>query len=247
MITQAKRILRAAHLEDLGRALHHNMRRFKRRILGVDKRLVRDYLASYPIKKLHIGCGSHIIDGWLNSDFLPPSRDILQLDATSRFPFSDEVFDYIFSEHMIEHLSYPQGAFMLSECHRILRQGGKVRISTPDLAFLINLYGHNKSLIYLNYIKWATDAFIQTAPEYMDTFVINNFVRAWDHLFIYDEKTLRLSLENSGFVNVVRCETNASEDKTLCGLECEKNLPEGFYRLETVTLEGTKRSGAALL
>ena len=33
-------------------------------------------------------------------------------------------------------VSYPDGHAMLRECHRILRPGATVRISTPDLAFL---------------------------------------------------------------------------------------------------------------
>ena len=32
------------------------------------------------------------------------------------------------------------------------------------------------------------------APKDLDTFLLNKFVRAWGHLFIYDEKTLRFAL-----------------------------------------------------
>src|SRR4030095_12453732 len=133
-------------------------------------------------------CGDHLLDGWLNADLFPRSAMVLHLDATGPFPFGDEEFDYVFSEHMIEHISYAQGLHMLSECYRILRKNRKIRISTPNLAFLIDLYKERKSDLQNEYIKWATDEFISFAPGYTDTFVINNFVRDWGHRFIYDEK-----------------------------------------------------------
>ena len=63
---------------------------------------------------------------------------------------------------MIEHISYPQGLFIMSECYRILKANGKIRISTPNLAFLIDLYKEDKSGLQQEYIKWATDQFIHS-------------------------------------------------------------------------------------
>jgi predicted SAM-dependent methyltransferase len=162
------------------------------------------------------------------------------LDATKPFPLENDEFDYVFSEHMIEHVSYRQGEMMLQECFRILRTNGKLRVSTPDLSFLINLYNEDKTSAQREYIKWATDKFIRDAPRYEDTFVINNFVRAWGHLFIYDEKTLRSSMAKAGFTHIVRCDLNQSDDHSLSQLENDTRLPKGFLKLETMTLEGRK-------
>ncbi|PID75572.1 MAG: hypothetical protein CSB23_03300 [Deltaproteobacteria bacterium] len=205
-----------------------------------DKKNIVEYLAEKKIKKLHIGCGRNFLDGWLNSDLSPNSQDIISIDATAPFPFKNETFDYIFSEHMIEHISYPNGLLMLNECYRILKNSGAIRISTPDLFFLIDLYGDKKTKLQEDYIKWATDNFVKYAPCYDSIFVINNFVRDWGHLFIYDEKTLRASLKSAGFKNVVRCNLNESANEALCGLENENRMPEGFLKLESITLEGEK-------
>jgi hypothetical protein len=59
-------------------------------------------------------------------------------------------------------------------------------------------------------------------------------------LFIYDEKTLRSSLEKAGFADIVRCDLNESKDESLRKLENENRMPEGFVKLESFTLEGTK-------
>lgn len=129
---------------------------------------------------------------------------------------------------------------MLAECFRVLKEEGTIRLSTPDLSFLIDLYKDDKSNLQKEYIKWSTDTFIRDVHYYDDTFVINHFMRDWGHLFIYDEKTLRSSLEKAGFTRVTRCALNQSEDDSLRNLENEKRMPEGFLRLETITLEGRK-------
>ena len=141
---------------------------------------------------------------------------------------------------MIEHISYSQGLQMLSECRRVLRKNGKIRISTPDLAFLIDLYKEEKSDPQKEYIKWASDSFLPDATCNDDTFVINNFVRDWGHQFIYDEKTLSESMEMAGFTKVTRCELDQSKFDALRNLENKNRVPEVCLILETMILEATK-------
>jgi predicted SAM-dependent methyltransferase len=198
------------------------------------------YLAAHAVAKLHLGCGTRVLDGWLNVDIEPCSPQVLRLDATQPFPFADASFDYLFSEHMIEHLSYPQGLQMLTECRRVLKPGGVLRIATPDLAFLVALYGTGKSALQNAYLEWARARFIAWAPEASDTFVINNFVRDWGHQFVYDAKTLHRALHDAGFTAPVACEINTSSHDALCGLEHLERMPEGFLRLETMIFEAAR-------
>jgi predicted SAM-dependent methyltransferase len=210
-----------------------------RRVPRVDRKLISAYMSQHEIRKLHIGCGDHLLDGWLNADYHPVSPKVLHLDATRRFPLGDKVIDYVFSEHMIEHIEYRQGMHMLRECYRILKPDGKIRVTTPDLAFLIALYAKERSDLQSAYIKWSTDRFIG-GPSNQATFVINNFVRNWGHQFIYDEQILRASLETAGFARVVVRELGKSDHGAFCNLENEERLPRGFLRLESIVLEGTK-------
>ena len=102
-------------------------------------RKIRTYLHNHSLKKLQLGTSNNPISGWLNTDLLPTSREVVYLDATRPFPFDGEVFDYVFSEHVIEHLEHPSAVSMLHECFRVLKPGGRIRISTPDLRVLIGL------------------------------------------------------------------------------------------------------------
>jgi len=210
------------------------------RFTGWDRKAAARYIAESPVRKLHIGCGKNILPNWLNMDYLPLSRAALYLDARRPFFFKGDTFDYIFSEHMIEHISYDDGLKMLVECRRVLKPLGKLRISTPDLTFMIGLCRSEKSALEREYIKWASDVFCNGCPGVNEVFVINYFMRNWGHTFIYDENTLRNAMTTAGFTNIVKCDLQESEDAALRNLENEARLPPGFLRLETITLEGAK-------
>jgi len=195
-------------------------------------------------KKMHLGCGSNILPGWINTDFPPKSDSVIELDATKIFPFKDNEFDYIFSEHMIEHISFEDGFHMLKECFRVLKPGGKIRCSTPDLRFLIDLHLHPEKDLNNRYISWAVDKFWGNGI-YLPGMVFNNFVRNWGHLFIYDKETLTKALTLSGFTNITQWLISESDDDDLKNLENEtrrvkKGMPAGFLQLESMTFEGSK-------
>ena len=211
------------------------------------------------MKKLHLGCGNHLLDGWINTDnnldqktkFVRlkahPSGYKKYLDVTKPFSMEDNEVDYIFSEHLIEHIQYHEGKFMLDECYRVLNNRGKIRISTPDLAFLINLYRDDKTDLqneYIDDLDYSFNGmryFINGKIDFpTDTFVINNFVRAWGHKFIYDEKTLRDLMTWVGFKDIKRYKIDESDDSNFVGLSNKSRLPDGHLELETFVLEGVK-------
>lgn len=234
------KLVRSNHLEDFALSLLVGFIYTKRSVLRTDARIAKKHFFNHSTKKLHIGCGENILKDWLNSDYYPQSDNIICLDSTRPFPFESNVFDYIFSEHMVEHITYPQGLQMLSECYRVLNSGGKIRIATPDLSFLIDLYSTDKSELQKEYLKYITKNVIDSAPCCEDTFVINNFMMGFKHKFIYDEKTLRYSLEKVGFIKISKYEVSKSEDDELRNLENISHMPEGFLKLETIVLEAIK-------
>ena len=223
MQKRIKAVLKSHGLASPAKELYRTASKLYRTIIGSDRLLVKRYLGQRETRKLHIGCGGNVLKNWLNTDYFPETRDVIHLDATQRYPFSDNTFDYIFSEHMIEHVPYVSGQRMLRECWRVLKVGGRIRISTPDLSFLIALYGSDKSALQSEYIKWAAGMCGDRTPA-EDAFVINEFVRAWGHAFIYDEKTLRKSLERAGFREIGRLRLNESRDEALRNLENEERL-----------------------
>jgi predicted SAM-dependent methyltransferase len=198
-----------------------------------------EYLNSAPVRKLQLGCGGNILPGWLNTDgqndgWAHPHS--VKLNAAEPFPLPDAVFDYVYSEHMIEHLTFAQGQVMLSECFRVMRPGARIRISCPGLEFLIKMYQDPNALEY----KYINDLKPEWAPYPSAIFTFNNFVRDWGHQFIYDRPTLVNCLLAAGFDNITEHAILESSDPNLQNLEVHGRLPPGMLQLETMTFEATR-------
>jgi predicted SAM-dependent methyltransferase len=204
------------------------------------KKSINRYLISHPIKKLQIGCGPNILADWLNTDVIP-SNNVVFVDASKQLPFKDRCFNYVFCEHLIEHLDYGKGTNLIRECLRVLVPGGKLRISTPDLNFLINLYNQDKSDLQKRYIKWSIDTFSNHIGIYNEVIVINGFFRYWGHQFIYNFELLKHILISQGFIEIQRQNVGQSTDFNLANLERHNlSIPDDFNRLETFVIEAVK-------
>lgn len=209
----------------------------------VNNRIAMNYFESANPRKLQIGSGTNYLAGWLNTDIYPSNR-IMFLDASKKFPFADCMFDYVFNEQFIEHLAYLDGVRFVQECYRVLKFGGKLRIFTPDLKFLVELYNENKTELQKEYIMRVA------AHGYaLDTFIINNFFylntpRGWGHKFIYDYKVLEQLLFLCKFVDVKRCIVGESDDRNLRGIELHGRVleHEAFNRFESMAVEARKVS-----
>jgi predicted SAM-dependent methyltransferase len=209
----------------------------------IDKALV-DYLKGPPPHRLEIGAGPNGKPGWLATDLLAGvgrnGTRIVALNATERFPIPADCFDFIFIEHMIEHIGFDDGLNMLSECHRILKPDGVLRVVTPSLGFLLKVLSPDRGMLEERYREWSVTTCEVYPPAVTNAFFLNNFVRNWGHNFIYDHETLRLALTLAGFREVVICDLNASVHEPLHDLEAEHRLPPGFLKLESMVFEAVK-------
>lgn len=249
--------------------LEYNQEKESEIVMQKRQKLIEVYLASNDIPKLQIGAGNNPITGWLNTDLEPLSEDILYINALEAMPFDDQVMDYVFCEHMIEHIDYKGGLFMLRECHRILKPGGKIRIATPDVERIVGLYDPNKTDFQRRYLEWSAKVGIglysseksemqRRRPEWdIDPvhvnryfpdasqdpvcFVVNNFFRSYGHRFLYDKKTLSAAMSEAGFINLGFVSPGESNDTNLRGLEAHHRIiGEELNQFETMVLEGIR-------
>jgi predicted SAM-dependent methyltransferase len=204
-------------------------------------RLTQDYFVSHRVRKLHLGAGPTVLPGWLNTDVYAWTTQTAYLDATKRFPFPEESFDYVFSEHMIEHVWWTDALFMLRECWRVLKPGGRIRIATPDLAVLTTTLERSSEPMSQKYIRWITDKWLPDIDLYHPCFVLNNAFKNWGHQLLYDESLLREALERTGFAEIRRCSANFSEDEHLCSVDSHGTSgDEEFTSFETMTFEARR-------
>ncbi len=159
--------------------------------------------------KLHLGCGTHALDGWVNLDLDAPAADV-HADLRQALPFPDATADWIFCEHVIEHITREEGLRLLVECRRVLTLSGVLRLSTPDLRWLIAQY------IADNLDEWRDVTWTpQTSCQLM-----NEGMRSWGHQFLYDRDELTALLHQAGFTAIRTMPHRQSEHLALTGLEC---------------------------
>ena len=200
------------------------------------------YLAAAPLAKLQLGSGHNLMDGWLNTTLYPIEPGTVFLDVTRPFPMPDCHFDYIFSEHVIEHIEFHEAGYMLLECFRALKSGGRIRIATPDLKQIVALYTQPKGAAQRAYIQWIMDTFVPEGDAFSPAYAINQSFHGWRHKFIYDEETLVAALTFAGFRDIKREAPGESADENLRGLEQHGSYVgnEAAMRYETMVFEATK-------
>jgi predicted SAM-dependent methyltransferase len=202
------------------------------------------YFKRVPPEKrcLSIGSGLMVIDGWLCTDPVPVKPATVYLDATRHWPMPSASFRYIACEHMIEHVPYEAGLQVISEAHRVLQRDGVFRISTPNLD-AIRLLPDSDDPDVEDYIRWSNRTYgsaEERADEASPTHVINRMMRAWGHIYLYDEGTLRRALTRAGFRQVVRCEPGMSRHAELVGVDRHADsIGDTANRIESLILEAT--------
>lgn len=113
--------------------------------------------------KLHLGCGTTLLEGWVNVDYAVGARlrklpllggvvartglfdaswhPSIQLhDLRRPFPWSEGAASYVYSAHFLEHITKEAGERFLAEAYRVLRRSGVMRIVVPDLRAVVDGY-----------------------------------------------------------------------------------------------------------
>jgi predicted SAM-dependent methyltransferase len=94
------------------------------------------------MKYLNLGCGSHYSTSkeWTNLDFVSNSKDVIAHNLLNGIPFESQSFDAVYHSHVLEHFSKADGEKFISECFRVLKRGGVIRIAIPDLERIARKY-----------------------------------------------------------------------------------------------------------
>lgn len=119
-------------------------------------------------------------------------------NAVSRIPHPDATVDVIYSSHMIEHLDRREARQFLSECRRVLKPGGVLRIVVPDLRVTVNDYvAKGNADIFLDHLQLALDK-----PHGLKRRLRHLLVGDRNHHWLYDKKSISRLLTANGFDEV---------------------------------------------
>jgi len=154
-----------------------------------------------PHAKLHLGCGSRRVPGWLNVDIQRSDYDVDL--AGGYLPWKSGVFDLVVSQHFVEHLELQAQLLPLfEELRRVLRQGGEIWLSCPDIEKICRSYLDHGML---DLLEDRRSRFPSYSLEDIPTcHLINDlFHQGGEHKNLFDFELLEWALNKTGFSEVV--------------------------------------------
>jgi len=189
--------------------------------------------------RLNLGCGPNAPSSWLNLDgswnawlynhggirWALATLGVINRDQGSQWsvrpiihdlrrplPFREDTLSAVYASHILEHLYLVDARRLLTECRRVLKPNGVIRIIVPDLRFMVTEYlaKKNDSGRALSEKIRAADylnerlAFRKPAPPGGN--LLLRFYETWkdlhSHYWMYDSDSLACYVEQAGFAEV---------------------------------------------
>lgn len=191
------------------------------------------------LERVNLGCGPNAPTGWLNVDgswnawfsnhrFLRKALQTIGLikanvganwkvrplvhDLTRPLPFETDGVSAIYGSHVLEHLYQADAQRLLTECKRVLKPGGVIRLIVPDLHSMVVKYVEQKNqngdsgeerVCAADCLNEKLGYRTPTPPN--GNFLLR-FYSTWkdfhSHKWMYDAESLAHYLSLTGFENV---------------------------------------------
>jgi predicted SAM-dependent methyltransferase len=90
--------------------------------------------------KVNVGCGSRFHPDWLNLDLHAHAPGVIACDLTHGIPVGDEEAEAVYAAAVLEHIRPRDVPTFLSDCRRVLQDGGVIRLAVPDLEQQARVY-----------------------------------------------------------------------------------------------------------
>jgi predicted SAM-dependent methyltransferase len=152
-----------------------------------------------------------------------------QLDISEKLPFGGGCVDWVYAEHLIEHVPLLVAIRWLTEVRRILTPGGLLRITTPDLSKYALGYVTGDSFFAKQRRRLHIMRFGPPMPE-RPAFMFNQIFYLYGHRWLYDLDELRYVLARAGFASPVQaCAYRAGTRADVAALDTVLRRHETIY------------------
>ncbi len=101
--------------------------------------------------KIHVGCGTNKITGWVNIDAVDACQPDLVHDLSKPLPYKDMIADELMAQGVLEHFDKYMRYYVMGDWARVLAVGGVIHLGVPDFKKLLS-----------RLIKFRYDDFVDT-------------------------------------------------------------------------------------
>lgn len=240
---------------------------------------------------LNVGCGTRTHWEWNNIDRSPYARLVRHMslarllrrvgilseeryerltisdpqmicwDARRGLPFDDNAFDAVYHSHFIVCIDRTRVPHVMSECQRVLKDGGMIRIVVSDFEQLVRRYsdavaalGRGEREAEQDYDEAVSDMFelmVRRSPE--GTSEQRRLVRMLERLlrgdtidqgealrWHYDEYSMCRLLQEAGFHDMQRVDAATSRIKGWARFALDTNEDGTVYKTGSIYMEAVK-------
>jgi predicted SAM-dependent methyltransferase len=139
--------------------------------------------------KLHIGCGSKHLPGYLHVDAQQHAHVDIVCDIRNICNYIDKKsIDEIYACHILEHFQRKDVYKVLTDWHSLLKDGGVLRISVPDFESCVKMYQKDKLSLHDKLLGLLYGGQRPGGYDY--------------HYMAYDYENLKRLLEHCGFGSI---------------------------------------------
>ena len=149
--------------------------------------------------KLNLGCFDKKLPGFVNVDIREDVNPDVLDNAFTLDTFGKDSVDLIYCCHTLEHLDYIETDDAIERWHEVLKEGGTLRLSVPDLEATFAHYFYHKDLDTLMHMLYGS----QRHP-------FDYHKNGWDF------SRLERDLEKAGFKNVRLWDWKETEPHYYC-------------------------------
>lgn len=182
---------------------------------------------------LEIGAWTTNRPGWTATDVSWRASNFLDLSRPWPIPSGSTM--YVFADNVVEHLSLKDNRLMLREAFRVLKSHGTIRLVTPDIESLVQLYLNGLPAADALHAELTRDGYLVQHSVDLLRFAFQD--DGHHDGYLWDLNALGNELTAAGFSEVRRCDLGQSNDPNLRNIDGRSHSQIGKVML---IVEATK-------